>query len=90
MLRRSRRPAGDAECLTSRVGEAPAIDRFRAVDSGYVQAGYRHRRIYDPTQRADTFVTEPVREGMFRHLEDWTLWVTFRDGRVSEVQRAPI
>lgn len=63
---------------------------FHATDRDYVQAGVRHRRVYDPELRADTMVTEPVGGGMFRHLEDWTLWITFHEGRVTEVQRVPL
>lgn len=63
---------------------------FHAMDDDYVSGGFRHRRVFDPDLHAMTTTHEPVMAGMYRHLEDWTLWITFREGRVVEVKRVPI
>src|SRR3954471_12050456 len=60
---------------------------FLRNDRDFVRAGFRRRVVFDPVRRSDVIVTEPVDPKAFPNLEARSLHVTFRDGRVVEIQR---
>ena len=60
---------------------------FHRDDRDFVPAGFRRRVIFDPVKRSDVVVTEPVDPQLRPRLEPHSLHVTFRDGKVVEIQR---
>ena len=60
---------------------------FTRNDRDFVRAGFRRRVVFDPVKRGDVIITEPVDAKAFPNLEPRSLHVTFRDGRVVEIQR---
>jgi hypothetical protein len=60
---------------------------FHRDDRDFIQAGFRRRVIFDPVRRSDVVVTEPVDPKLLPRLEPHSLHVTFRDGKVVEIQR---
>jgi hypothetical protein len=61
---------------------------FHTNDRDFVRAGFRRRVIFDPVRKSDVIITEPVDARSFPHLQDQAVRVTFRDGRVTDVQRS--
>lgn len=60
---------------------------FHRNDRDFVRAGFRRRVVFDPERKSDVIVTEPVDPRTFPNLQAHSLHVTFRDGRVVEIQR---
>jgi hypothetical protein len=56
-------------------------------DRDFIKAGFRRRVVFDPVKRSDVIVTEPVDARLFPNLRPYSLNITFRDGRVVEIQR---
>jgi hypothetical protein len=63
---------------------------FNRNERDFVRAGFRRRVVFDPVRKSDVIVTEPVDPRMFPSLQEHTLYVTFHDGRVTEVRRAAL
>jgi hypothetical protein len=62
---------------------------FQGNDRDLVRAGFRRRVVFDPQRRGDVVVTEPLDTKAFPQLQPRSLHVTFRDGRVVDIQRMP-
>lgn len=60
---------------------------FHRNDRDFIRAGFRRRVVFDPVKRSDTVITEPVDPRSFPNLRAHSLHVTFRDGRVVDIQR---
>lgn len=60
---------------------------FHRNDRDFVKAGFRRRVVFDPVRRSDTIVTEPVDPKLYPALAPHSVQITFKDGRVVEVQR---
>ena len=60
---------------------------FHRDDRDFVRAGFRRRVVFDPARRGDVVVTEPVDPRSFPNLEPNSVVITFREGRVVEIQR---
>ena len=60
---------------------------FHRNDRDFIRAGFRRRVVFDPVKRTDTVITEPVDPRTFPNLRAHSLHVTFRDGRVVDIQR---
>ena len=60
---------------------------FTRNDRDFIKAGFRRRVVFDPVKRTDTIITEPVDPRVLSGLRAHSLHVTFRDGRVVEIQR---
>ena len=52
-----------------------------------VKPGFRRRVVPDPAGKGDTIKTEPIDPNTSPNLRPNSLHVTFRDGRVVEIQR---
>ena len=68
-------------------GRGPTIRDYHRNDRDFIKAGFRRRVVFDPVKRGDVIVTEPVDAKSFPNLRAHSLHVTFKDGRVIEVQR---
>lgn len=60
---------------------------FSAGDRGILKPGFRRRIVYDATKQSDVITTERIDEKTAPNLQANALYVTFRDGRVVEIQR---
>ena len=60
---------------------------FHRTDAGLVKAGFRTRSVFDPAKNADVIKTEKIDPKTLPNLRAHSLHVTFRDGRVVEIQR---
>jgi hypothetical protein len=60
---------------------------FHRKDAGIVKAGFRRRVTFDPAKKTDVITTEPIDPKALPNLRAHSLHVTFRDGRVVEIQR---
>ena len=54
-----------------------------------IRGGYRRRIVFDPVLRADTVVVEPIDDRLAAKLAPQSLRITFRDGRVTMIERVP-
>ena len=60
---------------------------FHRDDGNIVKAGFRRRAVFDSAKNSDVIKTEPIDPETLRTLRAYSLHVTFRDGRVVEIQR---
>lgn len=60
---------------------------FNRDDRAFLRAGFRKRVVFDPAKNGDVVVTEPVDPKASSDLRANSLRVTFRDGRVVDIQR---
>ena len=60
---------------------------FHRTDAGLVKAGFRTRSVFDPTKNAEVIKTEKIDPKALPNLKPHSLQVTFREGRVVEIQR---
>ncbi|MBI4622102.1 MAG: hypothetical protein HY736_02635 [Verrucomicrobia bacterium] len=63
---------------------------FNRNDRDFIRAGFRRRVVFDPVRRGDVIITEPVDPRLFPHLLEHSLHVTFREGRVVDIQRTTL
>ena len=87
-LGRPTSPAG-ARIDETREGTWVYRDQHRN-ERDFVRAGHRRRVVFDPVRKSDVIITEPVDSRELPHLQEHSLHVTFRDGRVVEVMRAAL
>lgn len=59
---------------------------FHSTNRDIVRAGYCRRVKFDPARKSDVVVTEPIDPKILPNLGAHSLHVTFRDGRVVEIQ----
>jgi hypothetical protein len=52
-----------------------------------VKPGFRRHVVADPAKKTDVIKTEPIERETLQKLPANSLHVTFRDGRVAEIQR---
>jgi hypothetical protein len=83
------KPSEPAEGLASQTKDGTWIyhEFHPRNERDFVRAGYRRRVVFDPVKRSDTVVNEPVDPRLFPSLRPRSVHVTFREGRVVEVQR---
>jgi hypothetical protein len=82
------KPTTPAEGLADATVNGTWIYRdFHRNDRDFIRAGFRRRVVFDPVKRADVIITEPVDPKLFPTLQEHSLHVTFRDGRVVDIQR---
>ena len=82
------RPSSPVDADITQTRDATWVYRsFDRNDRDFVRAGFRRRVVFDPVRRADVIITEPVDPRQHPNLQERSLHVTFRDGRVVEVQR---
>lgn len=97
-LRRGEIAVGDGEDLVRvamgqplRTHELPGggiewLYRDRPRDpNDYVAAGFRHRVEFDPVQRGNITIIEPVDDRLYPQLRTHTIRVAFLNGRVTGV-----
>ena len=60
---------------------------FQRNDRDFVRPGFRRRVVFDDTRKSDVVVTEAVDTKSAANLRANSLHVTFRDGRVVDIQR---
>jgi hypothetical protein len=61
---------------------------FNGTKGDIVKAGYRRRVTVDPAKKTEVITTERIEPQALSALRAHSLHVTFRDGRVVEIQRA--
>ena len=61
---------------------------FNGTDRGLPKPGFRRRVVSDSARRSDTITTERIDPKASADLRANSLYVTFRDGRVVEIQRS--
>lgn len=61
---------------------------FHRAGSDIVKAGFRRRVTMDPEKKTEVITTEAIDAKTLPTLRAHSLQVTFRDGRVVEIQRA--
>jgi len=60
---------------------------FSGKPDAIVRAGFRRRVVYDPAHKGEVIVTEPLDPKAYPNLRANSLQVTFKDGRVVDIQR---
>lgn len=60
---------------------------FTRNDRDLPKAGYRRRVVFDAAKQSDVITTERIDLKAPPHLQANSLYITFRDGRVVEIQR---
>ena len=60
---------------------------FQAKDRQLVKPGFRRHIVFDAAKKADVIVTEPLNRDAISKLQANSLYITFRDGRVVDIQR---
>jgi hypothetical protein len=60
---------------------------FKATGRDPVKPGYRRKVVFDPAKKTDVVTTEAIDLKSTPNLSANTLYVTFREGRVVEIQR---
>jgi hypothetical protein len=65
----------------------PAQSLADATTGDIVKPGFRRRVVSEPGKKSDVIKTEPIDPAVLPTLRANSLHVTFRDGRVVEIQR---
>jgi hypothetical protein len=60
---------------------------FHRNEGDIVKPGFRRHAVFDAAKNSDVIKTEPIAPEVLRTLRAHSLHVTFRDGRVVEIQR---
>ena len=60
---------------------------FQGKEGDIVKSGFRRKVIFDEGKKADVITTEKIDPQTLSNLRANSLHVTFRDGRVVEIQR---
>jgi hypothetical protein len=82
------KPNEPAESLADATTNGTWVYRdIQRNDRLLVKAGYRRRVVSDPKKNTDVIVNEPIDPKALPNLPARSLHVTFRDGRVIEIQR---
>jgi hypothetical protein len=82
------KPTEPAESLADATTNGTWVYRdFQRNERTLVKAGYRRRVVSDPNKKTDTIVNEAIDPKVLSNLPARSLHVTFRDGRVIEIQR---
>jgi hypothetical protein len=82
------KPTEPAQSLADATTNGTWVYRdFQRNDRTLVKAGFRRRVISDPKKKTDVIVNEAIDPQVLSNLPARSLHVTFRDGRVVEIQR---
>lgn len=82
------KPSEPAEGLAAQTRDGTWVyHNYHRNERDFVRAGFRRRVVFDPVKKSDTVITEPVDPRLFPNLRPHSVHVTFREGRVVEVQR---
>jgi hypothetical protein len=82
------KPSEPTESLVDATTNGTWIYRdFTRDDRALVKAGFRRRVIFDDGKKTDVIKTEPIDTKATPNLQANSLYITFRDGRVVEIQR---
>ena len=60
---------------------------FQGKEGAIVRSGFRRHVVFDSARKSDVIVTEPIDIKSSPNLRARSLQVTFRDGRVVDIQR---
>ena len=82
------KPTEPAQSLADATTNGTWVYRdFQRHDRMLVKAGFRRRVVSDPNKKTDVIVNEAIDPQVLANLPARSLHVTFRDGRVVEIQR---
>ena len=82
------KPTEPAQSLVDATNNGTWVYRdFQSKDKEWMKAGFRRHLVFDSAKKADVIVTEPIDRKALAGLQANSLYVTFRDGRVVEIQR---
>jgi hypothetical protein len=82
------KPTEPAESLADATTSGTWVyHNFNGDGREIVKPGFRRRVVADPAKKADVIKTEPIDPATLPKLGANSLHVTFRDGRVVEIQR---
>ena len=81
------KPSEPAESLVDATTNGTWVYRdFRRSDRDLVKAGFRRRVVFDPAKKTEVITNEPIDLKASPNLQAHSLYVTFREGRVVEIQ----
>jgi hypothetical protein len=82
------KPTEPSESLADATNNGTWVYRdFRRNDRNLVKAGHRRKVVSDPNKKTDVIVNEAIDPKTLPNLPVHSLHVTFREGRVVEIQR---
>ena len=82
------KPTEPAQSLADATTNGTWVYRdFQRNDRMVVKAGFRRRVVSDPNKKTEVIVNEAIDPKVLANLPARSLHVTFRDGRVVEIQR---
>jgi hypothetical protein len=83
------KPSEPAESLVDATANGTWVyHNFSGADRGLLKPGFRRRVLFDSTKQGDVVTTERIDPQAAPKLQANSLYVTFRDGRVVEIQRS--
>jgi hypothetical protein len=83
------KPSEPSESLSDATTNGTWVyNEFTGTNRDFIRAGFRQRVVFDPKRKSDVVVTEPIDTKSIPNLRSNSLHVTFRDGRVVDIQRA--
>lgn len=83
------KPTEPAESLADATTNGTWVYRdFQRSDRTTLKPGFRRRVVSDPNKKTDVIVNEAIDPKALPNLPARSLHVTFRDGRVVEIQRS--
>jgi hypothetical protein len=81
------KPSEPAESLADATTNGTWVyNDFHRTDRDIVRAGFRRRIVSDPARKGDVIVTEPADPKSLPNARPNSLYVTFREGRVVDIQ----
>jgi hypothetical protein len=82
------KPTEPAESLADATTNGTWVyHNFEAKGRDMIKPGFRRHVVSDPVKKIDVIKTEPIERAALQKLPANSLHVTFRDGRVAEIQR---
>jgi hypothetical protein len=82
------KPSEPAESIVDATANGTWVyHNFKGTDRGLPKPGFRRRVVFDSARQCDSITTERIDLKASPKLQANSLYVTFRDGRVVEIQR---
>jgi hypothetical protein len=82
------KPSEPSESLSDATTNGTWVyNEFSVNHRDFIRAGFRQRVVFDPKRKSDVVVTEPIDTKSIPNPRSNSLHVTFRDGRVVDIQR---
>jgi|SRR5687768_12599021 len=82
------KPTEPAESLADATTNGTWVyHNFNGNGREIVKPGFRRHVVSDPAKKTDVIKTDPIEPAALQKLRAHSLHVTFRDGRVTEIQR---